>query len=185
MTVDLLINNAGTGDYGPFAERSPERQSDIVKLNVLALVEMTSLFLPQMQQRGSGAIINVGSITGFQPIPYLAVYSASKAFALRFSEALWAENRTKGVQIMALCPGPTRTNFFSQADMERNPELMESQSYEDPQDVVKKALKALSSGKSNLVTGGWRNHVVVNASRLAPRELLAKALELRFRPPTR
>jgi short-subunit dehydrogenase len=180
--IDLLVNNAGIGDYGPFAERSLERQSAIVKLNILALVEMTHLFLPGMQQRGSGGIINLSSISAFQSIPYLAAYAASKAFVLHFSEALWAENKAKGVQVMALCPGPIHTGFFAQAEMEGNTRLMARQSYEDPEDVVKKALKALAEGRSNLVTGGLRNHAIVNANRLAPRELLVRALEKEFRP---
>ncbi len=183
LTLDLLVNNAGCGDYGEFAQRSFQQQSDIVKLNVLAVVEMTHLFLPQMQQRQSGGIINVGSLAGFQPIPYLAVYSASKAFILRFSEALWAENKSRGVQIMALCPGPTQTNFFAAANMEHNAKLMAAQSYEDPREVVRLGLKALAEGRSHLVTGGWQNHLLVNASRLAPREVLAEKLEVHFRPP--
>ncbi len=182
QVIDLLINNAGLGDYGPFAERSLERQSAIVKLNILATVEMTHLFLPGMQQRGSGGIINLSSISAFQSIPYLAVYAASKAFVLHFSEALWAENKAKGVQVMALCPGPTHTDFFAEAEMERNAALMARQSYESPEDVVKKALEALAEGRSNLITGGFRNHAIVNANRLAPRELLVRELEKEFRP---
>lgn len=184
LAIDLLINNAGVGDYGPFAQRSPQRQADIVKLNVLALVEMTSLFLPPMQKRGSGGIINVGSIAGFQPIPYLATYSASKAFVLRFSEALWAENKDKGVKVMALCPGPTTTDFFTQAEMDSNTALMAQQSYETPESVVKAGLAALAAGKSHLVTGSIKNQIIVNASRMAPREFLAKMLEKQFRPHT-
>lgn len=183
QVIDLLINNAGFGDYGPFAERSLQEQSGMVKLNVLALVELTHLFLAGMQQRRSGGIINVSSISGFQPIPYLSVYSASKAFILYFSEALWAENRSKGVKILALCPGPTKTDFFSRAEMEQNVKLMEQQTYEDPQDLVQNALKALAAGKSWLVTGSLRNHAIVNANRLAPRQLLVQALEKQFRPP--
>lgn len=182
-SLDLLINNAGFGDYGEFGQRCFTQQSEMVTLNVLVVVELTHLFLPQMQQRRSGGVINVGSITGFQPIPYLAVYSASKAFVLRFSEALWAENKSKGVKIMALCPGPTQTNFFAAADMERNAKLMAAQTYEDPRQVARQALKAMQAGRSHLVTGGWQNHMLVNASRLTPRELLAEKLEAYFRPP--
>lgn len=182
LVIDLLINNAGIGDYGAFAQRSLARQSDIVKLNVLALLEMTSLFLPPMQERGAGGIINISSIAGFQPIPYLATYSASKAFVLRFSEALWAENKDKGVKVMALCPGPTTTDFFAKAEMDRNPDLMEQQSYETPESVVKAGLAALAAGKSHLVTGSLKNKIIVNASRLAPRQFLVKMLERQFRP---
>jgi len=182
LAVDLLINNAGIGDYGPFAQRSPQRQSDMVKLNVLALVEMTSLFLPPMQERGGGGIINVGSIAGFQAIPYLATYSATKAFVLSFSEALWAENKDKGVTVTALCPGPTTTDFFSEAEMDHNPALMARQSYETPESVVKAGLAALAAGKSHVVTGSVKNQMIVNASRMAPREFLVTMLEKQFRP---
>uniref|UniRef100_B8HSF0 Short-chain dehydrogenase/reductase SDR n=1 Tax=Cyanothece sp. (strain PCC 7425 / ATCC 29141) TaxID=395961 RepID=B8HSF0_CYAP4 len=182
LTIDLLINNAGFGDYGNFAQRSFDRQAEMVKLNVLALVEMTHLFLAPMQQKGAGEIINLSSISAFQPIPYLAVYSASKAFVLHFSEALWAENRAKGVKILAVCPGPVQTEFFAAADMERNVQLMQSQTYEDPQSVVQKALKALAAGQPSLVTGPWQNHVIANASRFTSREFVLNMLEPRFRP---
>jgi len=87
--VDLLVNNAGMGDYGVFSQRSLKQQSKIVKLNVVALLELTHLFLAGMQQRRYGGIINLSSISAFQPIPYLAAYSASKAFILHFSQTLW------------------------------------------------------------------------------------------------
>jgi len=180
--IDLLVNNAGIGDYGRFSERSHQQQSNIVKLNVLALVELTHLFLPGMQQRGCGGIINVSSISAFQPIPYLAVYSASKTFILHFSQALWAENKSTGVRILAVCPGPTKTDFFSKAEMDISSELMGAQTYEMPEDVAQEALQALAAGKSTLVTGGWRNRAIANANRLAPRELLLNVLEKQFRP---
>jgi uncharacterized protein len=184
IRLDLLVNNAGSGDYGEFAQRSPHRQSEMIKLNILSLVEMTHLVLPQMQQRRSGGIINVASITGFQPIPYLAVYAATKAFIIHFSEALWSENRQTGVQVLVVCPGPTHTDFFAAADMERNPDLMAAQTYEDPQLLVSQALKALAAGKSTLVTGGWQNQAIANGSRFTPRQWLAKLLEPKFRPPS-
>ncbi len=180
--IDLLVNNAGIGDYGRFSERSHQQQANIIKLNVLALVELTHLFLPGMQQRGCGDIINVSSISAFQPIPYLAAYSASKAFILHFSQALWAENISTGVRILVVCPGPTKTDFFAKAEMDISSELMGAQTYETPEDVVKAALQALAAGKSTLVTGGWRNRAIANANRIAPRELLLNVLERRFRP---
>jgi len=180
--IDLLVNNAGIGDYGQFSGRSHQQQANLVKLNVLALVELTHLFLPGMQQRGSGGIINVSSISAFQPIPYLAAYSASKVFILHFSQALWAENKSTGVRILVVCPGPTKTDFFAKAEIDISSELMGAQTYETPEDVVKAALQALAAGQSTLVTGGWRNRAIANANRLAPRELLLNVLEKRFRP---
>ncbi|WP_208345859.1 SDR family NAD(P)-dependent oxidoreductase, partial [Aetokthonos hydrillicola] len=112
LRIDLLINNAGFGDYGDFAERDGERQLKIIQLNIIALVDLTHKFLPEMRQRRSGGIINLSSLSGFQPIPYLSVYAASKAFILSFSQALWAENRDYGVRVLVVCPGPVDTNFF-------------------------------------------------------------------------
>ncbi|RUS94356.1 hypothetical protein DSM107003_38890 [Trichormus variabilis SAG 1403-4b] len=112
LTIDLLINNAGFGDYGDFAERDGQRQLNMIQLNIMALVDLTHKFLPLMRERRSGSIINVSSIAGFQPMPYLSVYAATKAFVLSFSEALWAENRDYGVRVLVVCPGPNRNRLF-------------------------------------------------------------------------
>ena len=107
IIIDLLVNNAGFGDYGDFAERDGEKQIKIVQLNILALVDLTHYFLPGMRDRHLGGIINMASTAAFQPMPYFTVYAASKAFVLSFSEALWAENRRYNVNILAVCPGPS------------------------------------------------------------------------------
>jgi len=180
--VDLLVNNAGMGDYGVFSKRSLKQQSKIVKLNVVALIELTHLFLAGMQQRRYGGIINLSSISAFQPIPYLAAYSASKASILHFRQALWAENKSRGVNILAVCPGPTQTEFFSKAEMDMTAGIMANQTYEPLADIVQAALAALAAGKSHIVTGGWRNRAIANADRLAPCEVLLRALEKAFRP---
>jgi uncharacterized protein len=180
--VDLLINNAGFGDYGEFAGRSLSRQSEMVQLNVQAVVELTHIFLLPMQQRGSGAIINVSSIAAFQPMPYLSVYAATKAFILSFSEALWAENRDRGIQVLVICPGPTETNFAVASGLDQAPDVMPNQNLEDPKRVVKEAIQALQQGQSTLVTGGWQNQAIAQTARLAPRDLLAKFLAQRFKP---
>lgn len=106
LEVHLLVNNAGFGTSGPFHTISPERERDEVMVNVLAVVDLTHRFLPGMRARKAGGIINVASTAAFQPIPYLAVYAASKAFVLSFSEALWAECQEEAVRVLALCPGP-------------------------------------------------------------------------------
>lgn len=113
LPIDILINNAGFGTHGPFDSLDAEREQQEIMLNVAAVVDLTHRFLPAMLARGSGSIINVASTAAFQPIPYMAVYGASKTFALSFSEALWAEYRSKGIRVLALCPGPTRTDFFN------------------------------------------------------------------------
>lgn len=180
LTIDLLINNAGFGDYGDFAERDGERQVKMVQLNVLALVDLTHRFLPLMRQRRSGSIINVSSIAAFQPIPYLSVYAASKAFVLSFSEALWAENRKYGVRVLVVCPGPTETNFFTEASF---PTAFTSKTSKvsTSEEVVNDALNALAKGESTVVSGSLLSKVITNMPRFLPRETLVHILEKQFK----
>jgi short-subunit dehydrogenase len=103
LEVATLVNNAGFGSMGDFASLDPARELNMIELNVAALVELTHLFLAPMRERGGGAIINVASTAAFQPVPYMATYAATKAFVLSFSEALWEENRARGIKVLALC----------------------------------------------------------------------------------
>src|ERR1700710_870640 len=109
--IDVLVNNAGFGTYGPFAEVDADREHELVAVNVDALVRLTHAVLPGMLERKRGGILNVASTIAFQPAPYQATYGASKAFVLSLSQALWAETRGTGVTVTALCPGPTETGF--------------------------------------------------------------------------
>jgi uncharacterized protein len=181
LKIDLLINNAGFGDYGTFSDRSRQKQLDMIQLNITALVDLTYQFLPQMQYRQSGSILNIASIAGFQPMPYLSVYAATKAFVLSFSEALWAENREKGVCIMAVCPGPTESRFFEVADF---PRTLASgrQKIVPAETVVREALQALEARQPNIVTGGLGNQMVVNAARFLPRPALVNGIAKVFGP---
>ena len=113
IEVDVLVNNAGFGTYGPFETIPAAREQDKIAVNIAALVDLTHAFLPSMLQRGDGAILNVASTSAFQPGPYMAVYAATKAFVLSFTEALWAEYRNRGVHVAALCPGAVETPFFA------------------------------------------------------------------------
>jgi short-subunit dehydrogenase len=183
IAIDLLINNAGFGDYGAFSESSLAKQLEMIQVNISALVELTYQFLPQMQKRGSGSIVNLSSIAGFQPMPYMSVYGATKAFVLNFSEALWAENRETGVNVLAVCPGPTQTDFFDRAGFARfESGSADNQRSTSPEAVVQEALDALEKGTSNVVTGGLGNQVIVNLSRFFPRDGLVKVVEQQFRP---
>ncbi len=119
MAVDVLVNNAGFGLHGSFAELPLHRQMEIIHVNVAALVELTGLFLPSMVERNRGGIFNVGSVAGFFPGPNMAVYYASKSFVLSFSEALHEELRGTNVRVTNLCPGPTETNFSQVARSHR------------------------------------------------------------------
>ncbi|XTZ19733.1 MAG: SDR family NAD(P)-dependent oxidoreductase [cyanobacterium endosymbiont of Rhopalodia fuxianensis] len=181
LNVDFLVNNAGFGDYGAFTQRELPRQVEMIQLNIVALVELTYLFLSEMQQRGTGNIINVASIAGFQPVPYLSVYAATKAFVLSFSEALWAENKGTDINILALCPGPTDSNFFNVADFPDSFIDKNNSSLTLAKEVVKDAFKALKNRKSNTIPGGFSNQFLVNSSRFLPRELLVNVIEKHFR----
>jgi uncharacterized protein len=181
VLYDLLINNAGFGDYGSFGDRPRQKQLDMIALNVAALVDLTHQFLPQMQQRRSGSILNIASIAAFQPMPYMSVYAATKAFVLSFSEALWAENQNTGVHIMAVCPGPTESQFFEAADFPKTL-ASNSQSIASAEAVVQEALQALKNRQSNVVAGGLANQAIANASRFLPRRTLVNGIAKLFRP---
>ncbi|MGB3535018.1 MAG: SDR family oxidoreductase [Microcoleaceae cyanobacterium] len=180
IIIDLLINNAGFGDYGAFVERPLEKQVKMIQLNNIALVELTHLFLPGMKQRGSGGIINVSSIAAFQPLPYLSIYAATKAFVLSFTEAIWAENKGSGINITALCPGPTESQFFERAEFP-NTLKGSSSSFASAEDVVRDALKGLEKNQSHVVTGGFANQLIVSLPRLFPRETIVGLVEKQFR----
>ncbi len=170
LQIDLLINNAGFGSMGDFAKFDIERELNMIDLNVRSLAELTHRFLRPMRERHNGAIINVASTAGFQPVPFMATYAATKAFVLSFSEALWEENRTYGVKVMALCPGVTETNFFEASRMERPPARIS----QTPEEVVDTALRALKRGKSSAISG-WTNFFMIETERLVPRSLILRA----------
>ena len=181
--IDLLVNNAGFGDYGQFAESDRAKILSMVQLNVMALVDLTHRFLQPMRQRGSGCIVNVGSIASFQALPYFAVYAATKAFVLSFSEALWAENDKTGVKILAICPGPTDTNFFEVSGSP--PSNGNSSQLASPETVVREAIAALDRDTACTIAGGLVNQAIATLPRLFPRDVLVRAIEQQFRPKSR
>ena len=181
LTVDLLINNAGLGDYGVLGDRPLSKQLAMVQLNITVLLELTGLFLPVMQQRNSGGIINISSIAGFQPLPYMSVYAATKAFVLNFSEALWAENRNSGVNVLAVCPGPTESQFFKRADFPDTFTGGSASSMASSEEVVQQSLEAIDKRQSTIVTGGIGNQLIANVPRFFPRDLLVSAVEKQFK----
>jgi len=176
LEIDFLINNAGFGSMGDFAKLDLDRELNMIELNVRSLVELTHRFLVPMRERKHGSIINVASTAGFQPIPFMATYAATKAFVLSFTEALWEENRPHGVKVMALCPGVTDTNFFEASRMQRPPARV-SQTAEA---VVDTALRALARGKGSVISG-WTNFFMVEAERLAPRSLTLRTVGMVMR----
>ncbi|TFD94369.1 SDR family oxidoreductase [Jeotgalibacillus sp. R-1-5s-1] len=118
--IDVLVNNAGFGDYGDFIETDPQKNHDMIQVNIMALTALTRLFSPAMVARKQGGIINLASIVSFQPGPLMAVYYASKAYVLSFTEALATELKNSGVKVTALCPGPTETGFSEVTGLEKS-----------------------------------------------------------------
>lgn len=179
LEIDMLINNAGFGSMGDFTKLDLKTELDMINLNVTALVDLTHHFLVPMRDRKRGTIVNVASTAGFQPVPYMATYAATKAFVLSFSEALWEENRAHGIHVMALCPGVTETNFFNASGIDRPP----MRTIQTAEEVVDTALRSLER-KKNLVISGWTNWFTIAAERFVPRTMVTKvagkALRSRF-----
>ena len=178
--IEVLVNNAGFGSYGPFVEADPEREDDEVAVDVSAVITLARAFLPGMLARRSGGILNVASAIAFQPAPYQAVYGASKAFVLSFSEALWAEARAAGVAVTALCPGPTRTGFVDALGADVGHTAVYSR-LADPEPVIEAGLRGLDKGRA-VVIPGVRNKVVAAGGRFMPREWLTLVAARLLRP---
>lgn len=178
----MLVNNAGFGTYGPFEDIEPGREQDEVAVNISALVDLTHAFLPSMLQRGHGAILNVASTSAFQPGPYMAVYAASKAFVLSFSEALWAEYRHRGVHVVCLCPGAVETPFFTALGDERARQTPALSRMAQVEDVAEGAMHALLGSRPTRIVGS-RNWLMAQSVRFVPRRLVAKMGAKMLRPP--
>jgi short-subunit dehydrogenase len=163
--IDLLINNAGFGLRGAFAETDWAADARLLQVNVAALLHLTKLFLPEMVRRRSGRILNVASTAAFVPGPFMAMYYASKAFVLSFSEAVANEVQGTGVSVTALCPGPTRTEFFAAAGITdsglfRSPAM-------DAAEVAREGYAAMMAGKASVIAGA-RNRWMMRGARLLP-----------------
>lgn len=169
IPVDLLVNNAGFGTAGRFEEIAGERDHDMLMVNVVALVDLTHALLPGMLERGTGAVLNVGSTAGYQPSPYLSTYSASKTFVFNFSLALRQEYRGRGIRVTALCPGPVETRFFEVIGT-RNAAV--TGSFTTPEPVVRSALRALDRDRA-YVTPGLGNALMAHLTPRRPRTLVA------------
>jgi len=170
--IDVLVNNAGFGARGAYARIDYEIEARMIQLNVAALAHLTRLFLPGMLARRSGKVLNVASTAAFVPGPFMAVYYASKAFVLSFSEALAEELQGTGVTVTALCPGPTRTNFAATAGIEDST-LFRTTPQMHARTVALAGYQALMAGR-RVVVPGWSNRMTVLSTRLAPRTLLAR-----------
>ncbi|MES2645043.1 MAG: SDR family oxidoreductase [Myxococcota bacterium] len=178
LDVDVLVNNAGYGLHGPFDALPPASQREQIDLNVGALVDLTQLFLPAIQRR-RGGIINVASVAGYQPTPYMAVYGATKAFVLSFSDALWAEMSPYGVRVLCVSPGVTETGFFERSGEGAAGGLAGKKA--SPHDVVRVALAAFDAGRSSVVHGA-ANTMLTMATRFFSRAFAARAIATLTRP---
>jgi len=168
-TIEILINNAGFGAYGAFAESDSRTSLDMVEVNIAALTALTRLALPGMVQRKRGRIMNVASTAGFQPGPLMAVYYATKAYVIMFSEAIANELKGSGITVTCLCPGATATNFAGRAKMEES-RLFKLGAMKS-RDVAIAGYKGMMAGKG-LVIPGFLNKTVAMSVRFSPRKLV-------------
>jgi hypothetical protein len=181
--VDLLVNNAGVGSVGEFAELPLDREVEQVDLNVRALLRLTHAALRAMIARKRGAIINVASIAGYQPVPYNATYAATKAFVLNFSEALHEEAKRHDITVTCLCPGPVRTEFQHTAGIKaermRGRPLLRYMAGMNPAGVVEAALTAMDAGRAVVIPGA-ANQAIAGTAQALPRPLVRRLAGVAF-----
>lgn len=175
IRIATLVNNAGFGTYGPFAGAERTEELDQIRVNVEAVTDLTHRFLPGMRSMGRGRILNVASTAAFQPGPLMAVYYATKAYVLSFSEALAEELSGSGITVTCLCPGPTRTEFHARADMEDSRLLtlgrMEAEA------VARRGYEGLLRGK-RVVVPGFANRLGSILARILPQRLVTKTVRI-------
>lgn len=176
INVDVLINNAGFGSHNPVAEEDPDNLAREIQLNCSSLVDLTARLLPAMLERDRGGVLNVASTAAFQPLAGMAVYGATKAFVLSFTEALWAETRTTGVRVVALCPGATETGFFDAAGKE-----FLTSGRQTADHVAEFGLRAFFNGRGPTVVPGLANKLGATGYRFVPRAALARFAGARVR----
>jgi len=178
--IELLVNNAGVATAGDFKNASLDAELGAIRLNVVAVVALTHQVLSEMIRRGSGAVINVASVVAFQPLPHFAVYAATKAFVLSFTEAIAEEVKGTGVRILALCPGAARTEIEifarNEGPLGKLPSL-------GPEEIVTAALRALEDG-SVVEVVGWLNWMATLMIRFTPRSVVRWMMGVSFKPPS-
>jgi short-subunit dehydrogenase len=172
IQIDYLINNAGFGDFGMFYETDWNKEAQMINLNMTALTQFTKLYVKDMVKRKSGKIMNVASMAAFQSGPTMAVYYATKAYVLSFSEAVDNEVRDKGVTITTLCPGPTESGFQAAANLEES-KLFKGKKLPTSKEVAEYGYKAMMQGKT-IAIHGLMNAIMAYAIRFVPRSLVVK-----------
>ncbi|TDQ11229.1 SDR family NAD(P)-dependent oxidoreductase [Pedobacter metabolipauper] len=178
LEIDMLINNAGIGSGGEFSALSLRSELDLLQLNISSLVALTHLFLPQMQNRKSGTIVNIASMASFMPIPYMATYAASKAFVSSFTQAITQECIPYNVHVLLFCPGLTKTNFNAAAGIDNEKGAGLSSDYKNapaqtPEQVADEAVKALDQRKQFAVSGRM-NRLGANVLALIPNSFITR-----------
>ena len=177
LRIDLLINNAGFGQYGELHKVENQRLVDMVEVNCTAVVHLTRLFLPDMVARRGGDILIVASTAAFQAVPYISTYAASKAFDLYFAEGLAEEMKPHGIRVCALCPGSTESEFHAAAGQEKF-----TAKHQEPADkVARTGLRALAAGKSYVISG-LGNFLGAHSQRAVPRRVVTRIAAKMFRP---
>jgi uncharacterized protein len=170
LNVDVLVNNAGFGEYGEFATGDPVKQQQMISLNIMTLTMLTRALLPKMLERKFGRVMNVASTAAFMPGPLMSVYYASKAYVLSFSEALGEELLGTGVTVTALCPGPTESDFQARAAMQDS-KLVQGKTLMTSREVAEQGVAALERGQ-RVVIPGIINQIQAQASRFLPRAIV-------------
>jgi uncharacterized protein len=180
LEIDMLVNNAGMGHTGRFSEQRPAVIHEMLALNITAVVELTHTFLPDLLRRGTGAIVNVASNAAFQPVPFLNVYAATKSFVLSFSEGLAEEVRGSGVQVQALCPGITATEFLDVAETHSGL-LVRKMPTMTAEQVVAASLAGLDRGRVRVVAG-FANRALATLQRFVPNAVVRRVSGELYRP---
>jgi len=175
LRVDLLVNNAGFGSYGPFAELDPGREVEQVRVLCEAVVALSGAFVPRMVQRGAGAVLILSSTTGFQPTARYATYAASKAFSLSFGQSLHEELRRSGVAVTTVCPGPVETEFFDVSDV--RPVRLPKQLWVTADEVARAALEGLARNR-RLVIPNVAVRALMASSRMSPAALQLRVMDV-------
>jgi short-subunit dehydrogenase len=173
IEVEVLVNNAGIGTFGRDVEIPADYNRDVAMVNVVAVADLVQRFLPGMVARGHGAVVNVASMAGFQPQPYMSLYAATKAFVVNYSLGLWVETRGTGVTVLAVCPGPVDTDFAIANGIRYDERL--GWLLADPRQIVRQSLRALDRDRGYVVPD-WRNWPEAHLLPRRPRRLMARLI---------
>jgi len=177
IAIELLINNAGFGQYGEFPQVETQRLLDMLQVNCSAVVHLTRLYLPGMVQRRQGDVLILASTASFQAVPYISTYAATKAFDLLLAEGLAEEMKPHGIRVCALCPGSTESEFHTVAGQQK----FTGKNMESAEKVARTGLQALAAGKSYVISG-FGNYLGAQSQRIVPRRLVSKIAAKLFRP---